>query len=79
MARAVPGAAPTAPAHINCTQGRAICTEVADSEEAFGEGSYVGSWRLSSVQPWQLVGAGLLAALIVAEVMFVTRLLRSGR
>jgi mannan endo-1,4-beta-mannosidase len=43
-----------------------------------GDGRYVGPWRLPPVQPWQLVGAGLLAALIVAEVMFVTRLLRSS-
>jgi mannan endo-1,4-beta-mannosidase len=43
-----------------------------------GDGRYVGPWRLPPVQPWQLVGAGLLAALIVAEVTFVTRLLRSS-
>jgi hypothetical protein len=30
------------PAHINCAQGRFACTEVQDSETAFGEGHYVG-------------------------------------
>jgi hypothetical protein len=35
--------------------------------------------RLLPIEPWQLVGAGLLAALIVAEMVFVTRLLRSGK
>ena len=29
-------------AHINCATGDAHCTEVADSEQAFGEGHYVG-------------------------------------
>jgi hypothetical protein len=29
-------------AHINCANGRFSCTEIHDSEEAFGEGHYVG-------------------------------------
>src|SRR2546430_37646 len=37
-------AAPTASsnAHINCAEGRFLCTEVQDSEEVFGEDQYVG-------------------------------------
>jgi hypothetical protein len=36
--------AATKPAHrhIDCSRGRSMCTEVADSEQAFGEGNYVG-------------------------------------
>jgi mannan endo-1,4-beta-mannosidase len=44
-----------------------------------GDGTYVGSWRLPSLQPWQLAGAGLLAAFVVAEVIFINRLVRSGK
>ena len=40
-AAAGPPAARTHP-HIDCSQGRFLCTEVADSEEVFGEGNYVG-------------------------------------
>src|SRR2546423_12561850 len=39
-AHAAPAASP--PAHINCADGRFLCTEVQDPEEVFGEGQYVG-------------------------------------
>src|SRR5712691_1259338 len=39
-ARAAPAA--SSHAHINCADGRFLCTEVQDPEEVFGEGQYVG-------------------------------------
>ncbi len=44
LASAQPAAAAPAPAtmHIDCSKGTPLCTEVADSEEVFGEGNYVG-------------------------------------
>jgi hypothetical protein len=35
-------AAVAKPLHVNCAQGRLLCTEVADSDSVFGEGHYVG-------------------------------------
>jgi hypothetical protein len=44
LAFAQPAAAASAPAkmHLDCSKGTPLCTEVADSEEVFGEGNYVG-------------------------------------
>src|SRR5947207_13626327 len=44
LASAQPAAAAAAPAkmHLDCSKGTPLCTEVADSEEVFGEGNYVG-------------------------------------
>src|SRR5256885_3397482 len=45
LAAAQPAAAAPAPAkmHLDCSKGSPLCTEVADSEQAFGEGVYVGN------------------------------------
>src|SRR2546423_1506474 len=43
LAAAQPAAAaPAAKMHLDCSKGSPLCTEVADSEQAFGEGVYVG-------------------------------------
>src|SRR2546430_325133 len=44
LAASQPAAAAPAPAkmHLDCAKGSPLCTEVADSEQAFGEGVYVG-------------------------------------
>src|SRR5690242_842176 len=44
LASAQPAVAAPAPAkmHLDCSKGTSLCTEVADSEEVFGEGNYVG-------------------------------------
>src|SRR5690242_19598874 len=46
------------PAHINCAQGLAICTEVADPEKAFGEGKYVGHDEPSTLFYSNVPGSG---------------------
>jgi len=46
------------PAHINCAQGRFSCTEVQDSEQAFGEGHYVGHDEPSLLFYSQKPGSG---------------------
>jgi hypothetical protein len=58
-ATTTPAAAATgAPAHIKCSAGTPLCTEVHDSEAVFGEGVYIGHDEPSTVFYDDHAGAG---------------------
>ncbi|MDP9221038.1 MAG: hypothetical protein M3P23_10940 [Actinomycetota bacterium] len=44
--------------HVDCSQGRFLCTEVADSEQVFGEGTYVGHDEPSLLFYSNVAGSG---------------------
>jgi hypothetical protein len=44
--------------HVDCSQGRFLCTEVADSEKVFGEGNYVGHDEPSLLFYSNVAGSG---------------------
>jgi hypothetical protein len=67
LASAPPTAAAPAPAkmHIDCSTGTPLCTEVADSEEVFGEGNYVGHDEPAATFYDSHAGAGNNATYVV--------------